>query len=169
MTLAYWHKEYSTGNSLIDYQHQRLFTIVNTLHDAMMQGRGKDVMQKTLEELIKYTVEHFATEEKLMLENDYPNYKEHKRKHDELATKVLSLAEEYREGNILLNVEILHFLSEWLVHHIKGEDLNMINLMRKINDLPVSNHKNQDYNKQAIANIQETQALIKQMRESLKK
>ena len=167
MTIAYWHSEYCTGNSLIDQQHQNLFVVINSLHNAMMQGHGKNQIKQTLQELLDYTIEHFATEEKLMLESNYPYYREHKNKHNELADKVSSLAAEFNEGNILLNAELLQFLNEWLIHHIKGEDLKMINFMRNKNQLPTSDYSKIKYNQEALAKIQEAQNLIKQLKKSL--
>lgn len=168
MTIAYWHEEYCTGNPVVDEQHQNLFKIINTLHDAMMQGKGKNTLKQTLDELIRYTIEHFATEEKLMLQYNYPYYRDHKLKHDELTDKVSNLAEEFTEGNILLNAEVLHFLNEWLIHHIKGEDLAMINYLRKKHDLPVSEYSKKEYHQNALAKIEEAQALIEQLKKSLK-
>ncbi len=168
MTIAYWHEEYCTGNPLVDQQHQNLFKIVNSLHDAMMQGKGKQRLKETLDELIKYTVEHFVTEEKLMLQYNYPYYRDHKRKHDELTAQVSNLAAEFDEGNLLLNAEVLHFLNEWLIHHIKGEDLAMINFIRKKQNLSIPDYSQKDYHQNALAKIEAAQALIEQLKKSLK-
>jgi hemerythrin len=59
MPIAYWRDEYCTGNAEIDEQHQKLFKIINNLHDAMLQGHGKEVLKNTLDELIFYTIDHF--------------------------------------------------------------------------------------------------------------
>lgn len=130
MPLAYWRDEYRTGNSLVDDQHQKLFRIVNLLHDAMLQGHGKDVLEKTLRSLTHYTLEHFKTEEQLMLTHAYPHYEEHKSRHEELKTKVLTLIANFEESSFLA-IEVSHFLTEWLIHHIKGEDQKMIRFMRE--------------------------------------
>ena len=130
MPLAYWRDEYRTGNSLVDDQHQKLFQIVNRLHDAMLQGHGRDVLKKTLNNLTHYTLEHFKTEEQLMLTHAYPHYDEHKSRHEELKTKVLSLIANF-EVSSSLAIEVSHFLTEWLIHHIKGEDQKMIRYMRE--------------------------------------
>ena len=47
----------------LDEQHQKLFALLNALHDAMRQGKGQALVQGTLRELTNYTVTHFRTEE----------------------------------------------------------------------------------------------------------
>lgn len=130
MPLAYWRDEYRTGNSLVDDQHQQLFKIVNLLHDAMLQGHGRDVVKKTLNNLTHYTLEHFKTEEQLMLTHAYPHYEEHKGRHEELKAKVLTLIANFEESSSVA-IEVSHFLTDWLIHHIKGEDQKMIRYMRE--------------------------------------
>lgn len=126
LTFARWSPEYRTGNQKIDEQHQHLFEIINKLHDAMKQGQGKDMLKNTLDELIKYTIEHFTQEEFFMLSNHYPYYKEHKKIHQDLTDKVKNLRAKFTESHTNINIELLHFLNQWLAHHIKGEDFKMM-------------------------------------------
>ncbi len=133
MSIAFWRKEYETGNSQIDRQHKHLFDIINVLHNAMMKGEGKDVLKPTLYELIKYTKEHFATEEKLMQSSHYPHYHTHKLKHDELTAQVLQIKHKFDDHEEFITVELSKFLTNWLVHHIKGDDQQMIKFLQSKN------------------------------------
>ncbi len=119
LAFAHWSEDYCTGNKKIDDQHKHLFVIINKLHDAMKKGHGRDVLAQTLDELIKYTIEHFISEEFLMLSQHYPRYKEHKRIHQDLTSKVKDLRNKFHDGHININIELLHFLNQWLAHHIK--------------------------------------------------
>lgn len=67
ITLAQWLPEYETGDHLVDEQHQSLFSIINSLNNAMLEGQGEALLQKTLESLKDYTTVHFDTEEEFML------------------------------------------------------------------------------------------------------
>lgn len=131
LAFAHWNEEYTTGNQKVDEQHKHLFEIINKLHDAMKKGHGRDVLKKTLDELIKYTIQHFITEEMLMLSKHYPNYREHKQIHQDLTHKVKDLRAKFDEGHVNINIELLHFLNQWLAHHIKGEDFKMIQYFRE--------------------------------------
>ncbi len=133
MPIAYWRDEYKTGNDVLDDQHKHLFKIVNTLHDAMLEGHGRDVLQKTLDELIAYTIEHFRIEEKLMESSHYPDYEEHKAKHDDLKSQVTVLLEKMKQQNNFLSIEVSKFLTNWLIHHIMGSDQKMIKFFKEQN------------------------------------
>ena len=89
--LISWSPKYSVNHPLMDAQHKQLITLINNLHSAMSQGRGKDVLQKTLDELINYTKIHFATEEKLMMEANYKELIEHRQVHKILTQQVIQI------------------------------------------------------------------------------
>lgn len=79
MPIAKWDDSYRTGHVLVDRQHQELFRMVNELHDAIIEGKGNDVLAPTLKKLAKYTVEHFRDEEVLMASINYPMLVPHKK------------------------------------------------------------------------------------------
>ena len=95
--IACWQEEYVTGNPQVDGQHQQIFELVNTLHDAVVTGANITVLQELLEDLANHTIEHFQTEEALMMAVNYPDYKRHKLTHDRLLATVNSLLIQIRE------------------------------------------------------------------------
>jgi len=135
LIFAQWNPEYYTGNKKVDEEHRQLFEIVNELHDAMKKGHGKDVLQQTLDKLIKYTIQHFTDEEIFMLSKGYPRYQEHKKIHQELTQKVKELRNKFIAGNVNINIELLHFLNQWLAHHIKGEDFKLFKYIKEQEEL----------------------------------
>ena len=122
MEIIQWNETLSVSNSLIDSQHKRLVSLINELHTAMKEGRGKEVLQKILDDLITYTKEHFATEEKMMQKANFPFYNQHKLEHDNLTKKAVELQSSYRSGNAPLTLDVMTFLKNWLVNHIMGSD-----------------------------------------------
>jgi hypothetical protein len=46
-----WKDEYATGNSLVDEQHQSIFSIVNALSRAMDEGHGEALIEDTIQGL----------------------------------------------------------------------------------------------------------------------
>ena len=78
-----------------------------------------------LEYLADYTEYHFAEEEKLQEEIEYPGREEHKKKHDELRRTVEVLHEmlEEQEGPTEDFVkQVYENVAEWLYYHIRGFD-----------------------------------------------
>lgn len=129
--IACWQEEYVTGNPQVDGQHQQIFELVNTLHDAVVTGANITVLQELLEDLANHTIEHFQTEEALMMAVNYPDYKRHKLTHDRLLATVNSLLIQIRDCHTV-TIDITQFLMDWLAHHIKGEDQKMIKFLQNL-------------------------------------
>ncbi len=117
-----WNDKYRVHIWQIDNQHQRLFDLVNQLHEAMQAGKGKEILGKVLQELIAYTHTHFVTEENLMSKYEFPNFVEHKKAHDALIKQVGDFQQKYRNGNAFITLDLMKILENWLVTHIEGVD-----------------------------------------------
>ncbi len=87
-----------------------------------MHGAGREVISKTLSQLVEYTCKHFRDEEMVMRVNAYPLYTEHKAEHDKLTAQVLELKRGLESGNITITMDTMHFLREWLEKHIMQLD-----------------------------------------------
>jgi hemerythrin len=117
-----WNDAYCIGVPEIDAQHRRLYSLAAELHTAMNSGKGKNVLGGVLQNLINYTKSHFAAEEKLMQRCGYPDLAAHRAKHDEMTQKVLQLQHDFQAGNIMLSIEVMEYLNNWLRQHIGGTD-----------------------------------------------
>jgi hemerythrin len=106
----------------IDGQHQKLVDMVNRLHDAMKEGKADDIVMQIVAEMKKYAASHFATEERHMKTHSYPDYPAHKNEHDKFVAKVVQVEKDLKTGKCAMSMDILNFLSNWLVNHIKGTD-----------------------------------------------
>lgn len=122
MALINWNETYSVKVKEIDGQHKKLVDIINELHDKMKEGKGKQVLEKLLNELLDYTVLHFAFEEKLLNTNNYPDYKNHVKLHSDLIDEVKAFRKKHDSGNAMLSLELMDFLKRWLVEHILNSD-----------------------------------------------
>ena len=124
MALIIWSDKFSVNVKAIDAQHKKLVELLNTVHDAMKEGRGREVIGETLDGLVDYTKVHFATEEKLLGNNDYPFFQGHKKIHDDMIKEVELLRLRYESGETMLSVDVMQFLKNWLTDHIMGTDRN---------------------------------------------
>ena len=52
-----WSEKYHVGIAFADVQHKQLVDIINRLHQVLMEGKGRVVIGKTLDELIRYTTD----------------------------------------------------------------------------------------------------------------
>ncbi len=123
MSLIVWNSELSVGVPSIDNQHKKLVTLLNQLHDAMMGGKGKEVVGPVLKGLIEYTGTHFKHEEDLFARTGYPEAAAHKKEHADLVRKVVEIQEKYEtSGPGILTIQVMSFLKDWLTKHIQGTD-----------------------------------------------
>ena len=122
MALIDWSSDLETKIGSIDQQHKKLVALINGLHEAMKTGMGKDITGKAIDELVAYAVTHFSHEERFMTDYGYPGLLAHKKEHDEFTIKAKKLDEDFKAGKMLLTVEIMKFLKDWLTTHIKGTD-----------------------------------------------
>lgn len=130
MPIAIWSPTLETGNPTVDHQHKQLFVMVNDLHHGIIQGQGRDVMGPILKKLAKYAVDHFATEEGFMRNAGYPNFLRHKGKHDALTKQVSDLLHDWDRGTAL-PATLSKFLADWVSHHIKEEDRELVNWLKE--------------------------------------
>jgi hemerythrin len=117
-----WNNSFSVGVSEIDLQHQKLVEMINDLHDAMLQGKGKAVLGDIIKGLVDYAVTHFLTEEKYFDQFRYPDAGSHKEEHSAFTQKVAEFKNGFDAGKLALSITVMDFLSSWLRNHIKGVD-----------------------------------------------
>lgn len=122
MPLMSWKDEFSVKVAEFDGHHKQLISMINDLDDAMRQGKGKDIVGEILKKLVNYAGFHFAAEQKVMQQHDYPGYDEHKDKHDKMTAKVMALQNDYQSGKASLTIEVFKFLTDWLNKHIMETD-----------------------------------------------
>lgn len=125
-----WKPEYSVKIPTIDAQHQRLFALAGNLHEAMAQGKGTECLETALSQLIDYTKEHFAAEERLMRMHNFAGLEAHKREHEKLATQVVELQARFRRKETFLTLDLMRFLKSWLSEHISRSDQKYASAIR---------------------------------------
>jgi len=133
MAYMEWNSTYSVEVETIDNQHKKLIEIINSLYDAMKNGKGQAELMHTFGELAKYTITHFKHEEDLFDKFGYARSMTHKKEHTELLKKVNLYAEQYQNGKIMMSMEIMDFLKEWLLNHILVTDKGYSPFMKEHN------------------------------------
>ena len=119
-----WGDAFATGNAGIDADHQRLLALFNEFSLAVNAGRGETVIRCGLGDLVDYTHYHFAREELLMMESDYPDYARHKKMHDTFIRQIDDVGTHIGAGGDI-GAFLLSFLGKWLSGHILGSDRHL--------------------------------------------
>jgi hemerythrin-like metal-binding protein len=120
--LLRWSDSLSVGIDSIDSQHKKLVDLINELYVQMNSGSAKEAVGRTLSKLIDYTGSHFKNEEKLFARHDYPEQADHKEVHSKLVDQVLYFQDQFEKGEKDVSLELMEFLKDWLLNHIKKTD-----------------------------------------------
>ena len=122
MSLITWNNSYSVGVREIDSQHQKLVELANRTHEAMKRGAVGAELNLIVQDLIAYTVEHFAHEEAMMARSFYPDMADHKRRHTAMSCHVVELQQQLEAGKATAALHLQSFLKDWLMKHILETD-----------------------------------------------
>lgn len=117
-----WTSYYSVGIAVIDEQHHRLVDIINELEAGIREGKGKETLAGTFGALLRYTQEHFDTEEELMRRHGFLGAEEHAAEHRAMAETLRRLHLEYQASPAGLTIKTITFLCDWLTEHLLGRD-----------------------------------------------
>lgn len=124
-----WNEQYNLGIEEIDHVHRRLFYLINKLIRLNEGDAGKSACQETIQFFKKYSLHHFAVEERYMQYTGYECYLVHKSLHDQLRDETLPALENEMECEEYSKDAVQHFLGVcmgWLAGHIFVEDRAMI-------------------------------------------
>ncbi len=124
MSFVLWKPCYCIGDSKIDAQHRKLVSILNFLHDRILEACSKKLVDRILMELVCYAEEHFQDEESLMEKIRYPALEHHRQEHERLLVEVFAFKKKFDHG-LATKMELLHFLRDWLINHVINEDLEI--------------------------------------------
>lgn len=120
MALLVWQDDLNTGIEVIDHQHMRIVEMINHLHVAQ-KSMERVAVAEVIDELIDYTMSHFAFEEELMEEAGYPFSHAHRRVHEIFAKRVGEYRLRFQAGEDVTD-ELRNMLARWLFNHIRGDD-----------------------------------------------
>lgn len=114
-----WQDDFSVGVEVIDEQHKMLLLVINTFLSSLDAGDDCFAIDRTIDEMIKYTEYHFYTEQ-LMLEK-HPDFLAHLNQHWQLVKQAKQIQQDFAEDRELKG-DIFDFLLLWLKNHILGTD-----------------------------------------------
>jgi hemerythrin len=136
MPIVQWSETYRVNNELIDAQHQRLFDAINDLYDAVScDNVDSDRIGACVKFLTEATEHHFADEERLMRENNYPLLAKHQAEHKTLLEQLTEFDAMLCRSSIKVrsvDEALVKFLAgEWLLNHVADADLRYIPYISK--------------------------------------
>lgn len=117
-----WDPVYRIGVETIDRQHRQLFDIGNRFYSAWRQQTRRSELCRIFDELLEYTGYHFAEEERLMQQIDYPDLIQHRSDHAQLVKRVKQYRTRIKAGTADAERQALDFMKTWLQTHVLEAD-----------------------------------------------
>jgi hemerythrin len=118
----WWDQSFSVHIAELDHQHQRLFLTVAELNDAIRRGCADFMVSEVLEKVIEHAISHFAAEESILQQYEYPGLAAHRHEHEKLAQQITEFNLSYIAGKPDIPLALLVFLQKWLRDHVLTTD-----------------------------------------------
>jgi len=123
MALIKWRDSYSVDFEQLDKQHEVLVKFINEMFIIIRDKEINISLSYQIDQLIKYTKEHFDYEEKLLEKAGFELLAQHKEIHKKLVEEVVDLREQVEKNTDGICSDLYAFLRNWLIDHILKEDM----------------------------------------------
>lgn len=123
-----WDATLELGLEEIDNQHRSIFAQFQKLSEAVQQGEPAKAIAEMSAFLCEYANMHFATEEKIMAEFDYPEIEIQMQAHEQFRKDADQLKIRIGESGVSreIAIETTGKLFRWIIQHIKNHDKKMV-------------------------------------------
>lgn len=117
----YWKPTFRSMDARIDEDHRALFKLLDQLATHRRES-DLDDLNDLLDQLLEYTFDHFAHEERVMSEEGYPRRAEHADTHAAMRKAFIEALRRVAEGSMALSTFVQH-LKESFTYHFEREDM----------------------------------------------
>lgn len=119
-----WKAIYAIDVKDIDDQHRYLFELGNQVYQLALEGNNVDhQIQRIIEQLEQYTLEHLEYEEALMATLNYPDRAKHVQEHQRFRIQLKTIKQEMQEqSGIEAKMQLILFITDWIAKHIMLAD-----------------------------------------------
>ena len=124
-----WDDIPSVGIDTIDEHHRYLFDLINDLFEVVINKRGVREISRLIKATDAYAKVHFRTEEQMMRHYGYEDIHRQEQQHHAFEAKIHELFEELHANPLIAQFEVLSYLRDWLIHHIRVEDAKLFSLV----------------------------------------
>ena len=139
MPLLSWKPEYSVHEAELDSHHQKLFHLLNSAYENVMNSLEVDCVIPIIDELTQYIKYQLSAEEQYLREKEYNGIDAHIEKHREFTHTIESLKSKYHGNNLEVTQELIIVLGNWLLKHVITEHRKYSELSpANLEQIPVS-------------------------------
>ncbi|MDD4928844.1 MAG: bacteriohemerythrin [Gallionella sp.] len=126
-----WDENLSVAIDIIDEHHRYLFDLLNDLYEVVVGKRGARDVARLIKALDAYAKIHFRAEEQMMTHYGFKGIDRQVKQHHAFEEKIAEFYEELHANPFVAQFDVLSYLRNWLINHIRVEDMQLIELARK--------------------------------------
>ena len=135
-----WTADLETGIDVLDEQHHRYVDLLNDYIEKVIEytkSAEKEAahLSESLNFLRQYAEEHFATEDSIMKDADFPDFDIHQEEHSHFLKHVGDLCTELETKGFSprLSREVNYYTIEWFIKHILVLDMQLVEFLKAKN------------------------------------
>lgn len=121
------HDDILVGFKPIDDLHREFEDILDALNDPAEADYGQHLLA-----LHEHLLRHCATEERFMVQEDYPHAERHKRAHEHLLESVSDVRRRFDAGDIGAVKRYATELMSWFAIHAQSEDAQLAGFLKGV-------------------------------------
>jgi hemerythrin-like metal-binding protein len=127
-TWVAWDESLSVGIDTLDEHHRYLFDLINDLYEVVSHKSGAREVARLVKATDAYAKVHFRAEEKMMQHYGYAGIQLQEQQHHDFEAKIREFYEELHINPLVAQFDVLAYLRDWLIHHIRIEDAKLRSL-----------------------------------------
>jgi hemerythrin-like metal-binding protein len=131
-TWVEWEDDLRVGIDAIDEHHRYLLDLINDLYEVVSNKRGTREVARLVKATDAYAKVHFRAEEKMMQHYGFEGIKRQEKQHHEFEAKIHEFYEELHDNPLVAQFDVLSYLRDWLIHHIRVEDTKLRSLVSPV-------------------------------------
>jgi hemerythrin len=124
-----WTSVLATGHTVLDTDHEHLVALFHQLAVSVKERQSKIACIKLLDKIIQHAHVHFAFEEQLMSEQNFPKTDQHTAEHARLIQQAIRYRTKFEADSPGSHISLIHFPEDWLTLHILTADKQFANFL----------------------------------------
>ncbi|MDJ0814197.1 MAG: hemerythrin family protein [Woeseiaceae bacterium] len=125
MTIIEWRSEFAVGIEIVDHDHRELVGRIKGRQLELAVCEDPDRIIEILDKIYTDIAEHFALEERIMEQMNYPALAEHQEDHQTLLEDLREIMVEVEDFGALDEIQLTDDLDRWFSDHFRVHDAKL--------------------------------------------
>ncbi len=119
-----WTDYFAVGEAGMDEEHKQFIARVNEVNKAIIEAEDKTTVERLMNRMIMEATRHFAHEQQLLDQWNYPKAKVHAEQHAQILARFTRVMKEIQDADLsyVWAVKALQ-IKQLLVEHLMHEDM----------------------------------------------